>query len=244
MERSWQLWSAGPIVRIVDRVEPLLASWNARNDPSQIRLQAYLESVVSAIGELPARPTQLFLHMDIDVVVPARLLRHYDLENYLTPVVHRLGQDRFVFVSARKRVGGGSWVMVGMAEPKATPLNPDRWGYFSFQAGRGAQEKRWTAGIRAALAASGPLPLPPGPAEVNLAWRCSPARNWVSLWKPTGDAMGPVLGEPNTPNPFNPNDDRIVDLKLHLSPDPGMGHDVEVAMWWRSTPPSVGHSED
>jgi hypothetical protein len=186
----------------------------------------------------------LFLHMDIDVGVATRLQRHYDLENYLTPVVHRLGYQRFVFVSAKKRAGGGSRVTVGMAEPSSELPNRDPWGHFSCHGGRGAQEKRWKVGIRAALAASSPTPLPPGPVEVHLAWRCSPARNWVWLWKPTGDAMGPVLGEPDVHNPFNPNDDRIVDLGLHLNSDPRIGHDVDVAMWWCPSTLGQGQSDD
>jgi hypothetical protein len=48
--------------------------------------------------------------------------------------------------------------------------------------------------------------------------------------------MGPVLGEPDLRNPFNPKDDRIVNLQLHLNKDPGIGHDVDVGMWWRRAP--------
>jgi len=44
--------------------------------------------------------------------------------------------------------------------------------------------------------------------------------------------MGPVLGEPAQGNPFDPNDDRIVELGLHLNVEPEMGHNVDVAMWW------------
>jgi hypothetical protein len=46
--------------------------------------------------------------------------------------------------------------------------------------------------------------------------------------------MGPVLGEPDPRNPFNPNDDRIVDLDMHLTLEPSLGHDVVVGMWWRN----------
>ena len=67
-------------------------------------------------------------------------------------------------------------------------------------------------------------------AEVHLAWRCSPARNWVSLWKPTGDAMGPVRGEYRA---FSPHGDRIVALYLHLNTDASIGHNVDIGMWWR-----------
>ena len=55
----------------------------------------------------------------------------------------------------------------------------------------------------------------------------------VELWKPTGDAMGPVLGEPEAKRPYNLADDRITVLYLHLNPDTSMGNDVDVGMWWR-----------
>ena len=55
--------------------------------------------------------------------------------------------------------------------------------------------------------------------------------------------MGPILGEPDPRNPFNPQDDRIVALGLHLNADPATGHEVDVAMWWRSgaTVTQLGH---
>jgi hypothetical protein len=69
-----------------------------------------------------------------------------------------------------------------------------------------------------------------------LAWRCSARRNWSALWKPTGDAMGPVLGVANPDRPYHLNDDRIVDLELHRNIDDTLGNDVEVGMWWRTAP--------
>ncbi len=180
-----------------------------------------------------AQPNGTFLHMDIDVQLDARLTHHYDLENYLTPVVYRLGGQHFKFVSAEKRVGGGSQLIVGRAEP----LDADslkEWEHLSYQAGSGTQKTTWKANIRQALATSCSAPLRSDRVEVHLAWRCSPARNWVMLWKPTGDAMGPVLGEPFTNKPFYPNDDWIVRLGLHLNLDHEMGHAVDVGMWWRA----------
>lgn len=75
--------------------------------------------------------------------------------------------------------------------------------------------------------------MPAGAVEVQLAWRCSPNRNWVWLWKPTGDAMGPVLGLGQTQREFAPQDDRIVALTLHRDDDRQLGHNVDVGMWWR-----------
>lgn len=241
--KAWKFWTAGTVIRTVEHLEPRLASWNVRTHPDQVRLHAYLDRLAAAVGDLPTGTARLFLHMDIDVLDAARLLRHHDLENYLTPVVHRLGHARFALVSGSKQVGGGSRVVVGLAEPLAHLPVRHTWGQFACRAGSGTQEKRWKAGLREALRASQPTPLPPGPVEVHLAWRCSPARNWVWLWKPTGDAMGPVLGEPDPRNPFNPQDDRIVALGLHLNADPAAGHEVDVAMSWRPAADATGGPE-
>ena len=35
------------------------------------------------------------------------------------------------------------------------------------------------------------------------------------------------------PRPYNPLDDRIVELHLHWGPDDSLGHSVQVGMWWR-----------
>jgi hypothetical protein len=86
------------------------------------------------------------------------------------------------------------------------------------------------------LAASNPIAVPPGPARVRVAWRCASRRNWCTLWKPTGDAMGPVLGCANPQRPYHLEDDRIIDLEFHRNIDDTLGHDVEVGMWWRAAP--------
>jgi hypothetical protein len=229
---SWQLWERGSVLKSIEVAQPLLASWNSNTDPAQIRLQAYLDDLQARLGVLPFARTDLYLNMDIDVRDPVRLSRHHDLENYLTPVVACLGAGRFSYVRATKRVGGGSQVSVGLAAPANTTI--DGWNYFACAAGAGAQTPRWKTDLRHALVESNPPPLPPGPVAVQLAWRCSRQRNWVGLWKPTGDAMGPVLGEPRPDKPYNPADDRIVTLALHRNIDDTIGHDVNVGMWWRS----------
>ena len=164
---------------------------------------------------------------------PHRLTRHYDLENFLTPLfgTRHLDAKRFVLVTAHKKVGGGSCLTVGRVRAIDEAGFREGWSHFTFRAGGGASV--WKASLRSALAASNCEPLPPGPAEVILAWRCSPRRNWVSLWKPTGDAMGPILGEPLPKNPFYPNDDRIVRLALHRTSHADIGNTLDVAMWWR-----------
>jgi hypothetical protein len=229
----WQLWAPGTVLHTLDGIKPLLASWNANSDPAQIRLRAYLQELSHAFSPLLRKHDHLFLHMDIDVELPERLLRHYDLENYLTPVAHHLGADRFVLASATKRVGGGSRIQIGLAVPMPEPSAEASWAYFGVGTERGAGGKAWRTAVRAALATAAPTPAPPGPVEARIAWRCGPQRNWVALWKPTGDVMGPVLGEPYPHRPFSPNDDRIVTLGLHRTVAPGRGLGVDVGLWWR-----------
>jgi hypothetical protein len=230
---SWHFWRKGEVTCQLEGLEPRLASWDAASRPSQIRLRAYLKQVADALGTLP-ESSNLFLHLDVDVQQPERLLRHYDLENYLTPLVHRLGSHRFVLVSATKRVGGGSELRVGIAAPAA--LEQTGWAHFVCRVSGSVGTLAWKTAVRQALIASNQMLLPPGPVSVRLAWRCAQRRNWVQLWKPTGDAMGPVLGEPDARNPFNPADDRIVSIELHRSVDDTVGNGVDIGMWWRSAP--------
>jgi hypothetical protein len=98
----------------------------------------------------------------------------------------------------------------------------------------GAHEKPWKERVRTALEAAGAEIMPAGPVELRVAWRCSPQRNWVWLWKPTIDAMSPILGQSDLENPYNPSDDRILRLCLHVFYDESMKHAVDVAIWWRS----------
>ena len=140
---DWQLWTAGRIERQVDGISPLLASWEKSSDPAQIRLRSYLETVIPQLLPLPD-DLPLFLHLDVDVGDPKRLLRHYDLENYLTPLfgTRWLPAARFSLVSARKYVGGGSCIAWGVATP-STLDSEEGWEHFSINAGRGASNHGW-----------------------------------------------------------------------------------------------------
>lgn len=218
----------GPALRVVQGFTPLLASWERHDHPAQLRMRAYLDQVQDELemGTLPDEG--LYLDLLVDVEHPERLQQHYDLENYLTPIVVRLGWRRFVRVSARKQVGGGSCLAIGRAQD----LDGGKSWRIVLNAGRGPDRRQWKAALRDQLRAIHPVPLEAGPLAVEIGWRCSGSRAWVNLWKPTGDAMGPILGEPDAGNPFNPADDRIVDLTLHREVDDEMSHDIDVAMSW------------
>ncbi len=228
------VWQAGPVGRQVDGISPLLASWEKSSHPAQVRLRAYLDDLICKLLPVP-KDRPLFLRLEVDVKDPERLLRHYDLENYLTPLFGSrcLPPARFALVTARKFVGGGSRIAWGDAIP-AAPLDDDSWSSFTINAGRGASHKSWKERIRSGLAASEPAIIPPGPARVRIAWRCASRRNWSLLWKPTGDAMGPVLGVAHPERPYHLDDDRIIDLEFHLNTNNALGHDVKVGMWWQA----------
>jgi len=231
---EWQLWKAGSIERQLEGFTPLLASWEKNSHPAQIRLREYLDAVTSQMLPLPD-DVPLFLHLDVDVEDSMRLLHHYDLENYLTPLFGSrwLPSSKFHLVTAKKSVGGGSRITWGLAVP--ADLDDEAWSHFSFDAGQGTSKPQWKQRIRNALSSAGRSPLPPGPVKVRLAWCCADQRNWSSLWKPTGDAMEPVLGCKDPRRPYHLNDDRIVDLELHRNVDNKLGFNVVVGMWWRMT---------
>jgi hypothetical protein len=230
---SWDLWTQGRILAEVNGIEPQLESWERMTHRSQVQLKAYLDDVVAALGPLPDSEMPLFLHLDVDRRYEAATKRQPDIENYLTPVARRLGARHFCLVSGTKRAGGGSRILVGEAEQASAP-DSRAWESFGYYARSGAGTKEWKIALRQAMLAAGLQPLPCGPVEVQLAWHCSPSRSWLNCWKPTGDAMGPVLGEPDSAKPFNPSDDRIVSLRLHRVPEIGMGYAVETGLWWRN----------
>lgn len=231
---NWSLWQRGTVEREISSIVPILAQWQATTHPAEVRLRAYVAKLVEDLSPLPTQ-SPLFLHLDVDVQEEKRLLQHHDLENYLTPLFGRrwLPADRFVLVSARKYVGGGSRVLCGVARKLLDGDDP-MWTHFSHEAGPGSGSTQWKMNLRSALANANKTILAPGPAKVRIVWRCSGRRNWSNLWKATGDAMGPVLGCFDVRNQFNTHDDRITELELQLNRDDSLRNDIVVGMWWAS----------
>lgn len=230
-------WEPETSLFSVSDLKPQLASWDKATHPAQLRLQSYLDALMSSLPPLPADARPLYLHLGIAVEHPAHLLKHHDLENYLTPLfgARRLDSSRFVLVTARKFVGGTSRLDVGTAQPREEGLPDPEWGRFTYVAHGSTQTRQWKENLRTALAETNPRIIASAAAEVQIAWTCSTRRNWVSLWKPTGDCMGPILGEANPLRPFSPNDDRIVDLQLHRTLDITMANAVGIEMRWQGS---------
>ena len=240
--RRWHRWQQGNVLNTRTDIVPLLASWEKRTHPAQVKLQRYLDRVQEYFSGIIAGRSDLYLHVSVDVEKPERLSHHYDVENYLTPLIGRLGGQRFVFVSGEKHVGGGSSLTIGEARPALDPAALRTWEHFSC---RILNDLTTTAGkdsLRQSLIDAGVAELPPEytEIEVQIAWRCAPTSKWDNFWKPTGDAMGPVLGpwatrDTGNKRRFTPHDDRIVALQFHREIAETMGGDVEVGIWWRQT---------
>ena len=72
--------------------------------------------------------------------------------------------------------------------------------------------------------------LPAGPVRLELAFVIGPGRNWMNLWKPTIDALDPLLGRTRPDQAWHPLDGRITELGMHRTVDPAAHHDVTVAI--------------
>ena len=72
--------------------------------------------------------------------------------------------------------------------------------------------------------------IPAGPVQLQLAFVVGPQRNWLTLWKPTIDALDPLLGRTHADRDWHPQDGRITDLGLHVTVDPSLGHDILVSI--------------
>ena len=66
--------------------------------------------------------------------------------------------------------------------------------------------------------------------QLQIAFAVGPRRNWLNLWKPTIDALDPLLVRINPQRDWHPRDGRIVDLGLHLAVDSAVGLDVEMSI--------------
>jgi hypothetical protein len=210
------------------RRPPVLESWNARAHPDQLRLAAFLDDVEAALA-LPSTGGGLTLALQVGVPYARPLVTGGgDLDNYLFPIVRRLGAARFDAAFATQRHGAASTVAV----TKSRPVTPSRGPEMVVRTTASASTRAWKQQVHEACALAAPPTSIRGAFGIDIEFRVSPARNWSSLWKPAIDSLGPLLGVPNPQRPFTPNDDRIVRLGLHRSLDASLGWDVALSVWW------------
>jgi len=222
-----------PAVRpVVVTHEPALASWMRRGHPDQVRLEAFLTAVEEEGEPALARIAgDVAVELTIGLAPEEPLTRQRDLDNYLLPVVSRLGQRRIPAAFARKVHAEQSTLAAGPAEYRIDDTEP----MLQVRVVGSYEHPAWKEQIRAACEDSvGTGPALTGTAALDVSFVLSSMRNWTTLWKPTIDAVaGPLLGIPDPDLPWSPNDDHITRLGLHRTVDDGVGLDVVVRAWWR-----------
>ena len=216
-------------------VRPALASWERPSHPDQVKLKRSLEHVTELAQPAMDQDGPLALELFVGLT-EGRLLTHdRDLDNYLYPVLNRLGHARFAAAFGSKRRQDDSTIAVGPTTPIAPRRSPDL-----VVSPTGTYEKReWILQIERACAHASPLdPYGNGPIRLVIAYDLGPSRNWTSLWKPTIDGLGPLLGTVIRPKKIHddPRDGRITDLEFHQTVDPGRRHDLHVHFWWDIAP--------
>lgn len=209
---------------------PLLESWNAKTHPDQVRLAAYLDRVAELVC-LPDHATRLTLELCVGLP-PSRSLvtGGCDLDNYLFPIIRRLGADRFDAVFGTKAHRPQSTITIAPSVDDDATVPPD----MKVRTSKSASSRDWKAQINAACSAASlraPADRGDGPVSVNIEFGVSGKRNWSILWKPAIDSLGPALGVADPARPYMPNDDRIVGLGLHRRIDDSLGWQVELKVW-------------
>ncbi|MEQ4209625.1 hypothetical protein [Actinopolymorpha sp. B9G3] len=206
-------------------LRPRLASWDASGHPAQVELRHYLEYASAALSpQLQTLRAPWALRLDVGLPEPVPLLDQHDLDNYLYPLARHLSSktsESLVSAWCTKQHGSESSVRVEPAEPAERADSARLQVRTTESAGTVAYKEQIREQIRSQA------PLPDGPVMLELAFVVS-RRNWLNLWKPTLDALDPLLGRTHEDRDWHPRDGRIVELGLHVVEDASVGHSVEI----------------
>jgi len=203
------------------RVTPRLAAYNKADYPDQVRLRAYLDDIEALLADSQIdRPWAL--RLDVGLPVGRNLLNMADLDNYAYPLANRLKDPGLVSVWCTKQHSDQSFVRIDAARQ----LRPQRTDVVVVRTPSATNYKE-----RITAAVADAVQLPPGPVRLELSFVVGPRRNWLVLWKPTIDALEPLLGrDPAGKRPWHPCDGRITELGMHLTVDPAFGSEIEVGI--------------
>lgn len=151
-----------------------------------------------------------------------------DLDNYLFPLVNRLGAARLISVFGSKDLGALSNARVGAVQDHSPPKSG--WSFASSEASGPAGSVAWRDTVKTHLSLCEVAPA--GALELQVTFRGARG-NWHYDWKATIDALGAILGL--EPNGRHANDSRITRLALHRMDDLTLGSRTLIGVWWRQT---------
>jgi hypothetical protein len=230
------MWEPGETLFVLEGLTPLPAHRVGGDRAAQARLVEYLGRLTGQVLPLPSSPLPLFLHLHIQVPRETNVLHSYALESFLTPLFggRWLNGQRFSLVIGTKGTGTPSRLSIGLASsPSVTRKESAACRAMPAMA---PASPEWVEQLRRALSHASTVPLPEGPIHLRVHLRCSASRNWVALWKPAGDAMGPILGYDHSRDPYNPRNDRLTRLEFHRQTDERLGNAVDVEYLWTPVP--------
>jgi hypothetical protein len=205
------------------RVTPLLASWEKADDPSQVRLRAYLDDT-EALLAASRIDGPWALRLDVGLPPGRNLLDMADLDNYAYPLAYRLRDPGLVSVWCTKQHGEQSFVRIESAREMSPPSRDVLIARTTASASTLAYKEQ----IRTAVV--GAAELPAGPVRLELAFVVGPRRNWLNLWKQTVDSLDPLLGRTYPDRDWHPLDGRITELCMHVTVDQALRNDVVVGV--------------
>ncbi len=125
-------------------VQPRLESWEAAGHPAQIALGEYLDHVETALAPQLQRHMGRDLAVRLEVGLPpgARLIgAGQDLDNYLAPVMRRLGPDRFASAWAGKHHGRSTILLQPAVHAPADVLGA--WSFALARTTCSSQSRAW-----------------------------------------------------------------------------------------------------
>jgi hypothetical protein len=208
---------------VVLRKAPRLASWNKATDPDQVQLRDYLEDTAELLAPVMVATRPWVLALEIGLPAGRDLVDMADLDNYAFPLATRLRTADLVSVWCTKKHEATSRVVIGPAQEISGPTKTH-----TARTTVSAQTTAYKEQVRAAVA--GATEIPAGAVQLQLAFVVGTQRNWLNLWKPTIDALDPLLGRTRDDRDWHPKDGRITDLGLHVNVEPSLGHDVMVSI--------------
>jgi len=228
------MWEPGEPLAVLDDLTPLALHRGNVDAGSQARLLDYLTNVTARLP-LPETTLPLFLHLHVEVPRDRNILHGYPLEPFLAALFGGRWFDgyRFSLVVGTKGTGPASRLTIGRASESSARTKSD--GLRSTpRSAPGSPE--WIEELRVGIARKASIPLPEGPVHLTLHLRCPPKLNWISLWKPAVDALGPLLGYDRSGDPHSPRSDLLTRVEFHRQTAEDLGNSVELQYAWRPVP--------
>ncbi|WP_433335047.1 hypothetical protein [Spirillospora sp. CA-294931] len=199
------------------------ASWNKATDPDQIELREYLDDTADLLRSAKTVDRACAMRLDVGLPEGRDLTDTADLDNYAYPLAAHLLIEGLVSVWRTKRHAEVSRILLAPAQETTLPPT-----MFCVRTTASSQTTAYKEQVRSAVV--GVAEIPAGPVRVELSFAVGPRWNWLNLWKPTIDALDPVLGRTRADRDWHPKDGRITDLALHRTMDVTLGNDIVVSI--------------